>query len=124
LPPSASPGRPHSGPGCAGSRQTAAAPAARQRTVEAGAQALAQRRHHAGVLERQLGGQQHHQRQRHIQRGRHGLRVQEVGQQDEEAEEDHHEQVAFGVHFQQLEGQQQHQHGHAGVAAQQGAKVR
>jgi hypothetical protein len=49
----------------------------------------------------------------------HRLRIEEVGQQEEEAEEHHHEQVAFGAHLQQLERQQQRQHGHAGVAAQQ-----
>ena len=94
----------------------------RRQAQDAGAhqEALAQRRQRAAELEAHLGRQQRQHRGRHQQRRADALLVEEVGQHQEEAQEDHHEQVAPRVHLEHLEGHQQHQHRHPGVAPEQG----
>ena len=51
----------------------------------------------------------------------HRLRVQEVRQHDEEAEEEHHQRVAARAQLQRLQRHQHHQHGDAGFLAEQRA---
>ena len=109
-------------PGCAGTRRTAAAPAARpwpsifapiSRRRRSGGTAPVNWNDSCAVSSATTDTTI-------ISAVRDALRVEEIGQHQEKAQEDHHEQVAPRVHLQHLEGHQQHQHRHAGIAPEQG----
>ena len=92
-----------------------------QRHAPGHAQRLRQRRpphRHMGVHQR---GQQPQQRQQHGGGHGQGLREEEVGQQREEAQKEHHHGITPAVQLQRLEAQQHHDQRYPGVAAQDGA---
>ena len=73
---------------------------------------------HVGEHER---GQQAPDRDQHRGGDRERLRIEEVRQHDEEAEEEHDEGVAAGAQLERLQRHQHHRHRHAGLLAEQGA---
>jgi hypothetical protein len=66
---------------------------------------------------------QHEHCRRHGERGRHRLRVEEVGDDQEVAEEHRHGGVAVGARFEQLQPREQHQEQDPGLAAEEGAEL-
>jgi len=60
----------------------------------------------------------------HVGGSGHRLRVEEVRDEQQVREEDHHDRVAAAVHLEQLEREHEHQHCHARVATEQAAIVK
>ena len=73
---------------------------------------------HAG---QDLGRQQTPGGHRHRQPDQQRLRIQALRERQEEAEEEHHQRITAPAQLQHLQRQQHHQHGHAGLLAQQAA---
>ena len=92
-----------------------------QKQAQGHGQSFAQRRMGAGELERHLRAQDGDDTGGGKERRGDGLGIKEIGQQHEEAEKDHDEQLAPRPHFQQFQRQQQHQHADAGLASEKGA---